>query len=453
MASASRSCTRRSRTSRSVPPLAVRRSRPPAAVSATATSKPAARSSPSAARRVARAAHNTTARRPANAGAGAGRRRSGVAGRERQLDPEPRAGAVQAVDADGPPIASARRRQMASPRPMPPCRRVVEVSPWTNASNRSGAVSALTPTPVSSNSMRTPPPAATAARTRTLPVSVKVIAFDSSLRTMRRTRAASPTTSAGSAGSITAARSRPFSWARAGVDLDGGVDDRGEIEGRVRQRQRAALERGVVDRVLDDRQHRLAGGEGRRDVLVLLRRQRRLEQQAGAAEHGVHRRLELVAHRGEEGRPRPRRGIGLAPRVGELALEAGNRVAHRGPPARAPGRRRAGSAWPAGGRSPTSDRRRRARSPPGSASPGSRPSRRAGRRRDPRANRWRSSPGSASGGRARGRGCAPSPRSRRGPACCSPSARRRSRDRAPRRRRPGRRRRPRRCSRASRAGA
>ena len=103
---------------------------------------------------------------------------------------------------------------MASPRPMPPCRRVVEVSPWTNASNRSGVVSALTPTPVSSNSMRTPPPAATAARTSTLPVSVNVIAFDSSLRTMRRTRAASPTTSAGSAGSITAARSRPFSCAR-----------------------------------------------------------------------------------------------------------------------------------------------------------------------------------------------------------------------------------------------
>ena len=32
-----------------------------------------------------------------------------------------------------------------------------------------------------------------------------------------------------------------------GVDLDGGVDDRREIEGRVRQRQRAAFERGVVD--------------------------------------------------------------------------------------------------------------------------------------------------------------------------------------------------------------
>ena len=328
-----------------MPPLAVRRSRPPSAVSAIATSKPAARSSPSAAqaRGARRAQHHRTpaGERRRRRGPGAGAASPDASGSSTQnrepASPRPSTPMV-------PPIASARRRPMASPRPRPPCRRVVEMSPWTNASNRSGEVSALTPTPVSSNSMRTPPPAATAARTSTLPVSVNVIALDSSLRTMRRTRAASPTTSAGSAGSIDGGEVQAFLVRAPGVDLDGGVDDRGEIEGRVRQRQRAALEGGVVDRVLDDRQHRLAGGEGRRDVLVLLRRQRRLEQQAGAAEHGVHRRLELVAHRGEKSRPRPRRGVGVAPRVGELALEAGNRVAHRGPPARAPGRRRAGSA-------------------------------------------------------------------------------------------------------------
>ena len=149
---------------------------------------------------------------------------------------------------------------------------------------------------------------------------------------------------------------------------------------------------------------------------LLLRRQRRLEQEAGGAEDGVHRRLQLVAHRGEEapsGSATPTR-----PRAGRRRARA-RRRANTSLIAALPAWAGCRSSGALGGGLPASERRpahrrRRARPPPGSASPGSRPSRRAGTRRGPRASRARSSPGSACGGPARGRGSAPSPRSRRG---------------------------------------
>ncbi len=261
------------------------------------------------------------------------RRRCGVAGHERQRDPEPRAGAVHVVDADG---AAHRLGQAAADgqpeahAAVPPRRRGVALDERLEQLRRR-------PGPDADAGVLELDAHAAARRDRG--------AHQHAARVGERDRVRQQLADDEAHARGVAddqRRQRRIDQGREvqallvgapGVDLHGRVDERGEIEGGVRQRQRAAFEGGVVDRVLDDRQHRLAGGERRRDVLVLLRRQRRLEEQAGGAEDGVHRRLELVAHRREEGGPRPGRGLGLAPRVGELALEAGDHgVAHRVPP-------------------------------------------------------------------------------------------------------------------------
>jgi hypothetical protein len=52
--------------------------------------------------------------------------------------------------------------------------------------------------------------------------------------------------------------------------------------------------------------------------LPLLGRQLVVEEEAGHADHGVHRRPDLVAHRGEEGALRLGRGLGLVAGAPEL---------------------------------------------------------------------------------------------------------------------------------------
>ena len=54
-----------------------------------------------------------------------------------------------------PPISSTSRLQIASPRPVPPKRRLVEASAWENASNRRPSCSSVIPMPVSRTSKRT----------------------------------------------------------------------------------------------------------------------------------------------------------------------------------------------------------------------------------------------------------------------------------------------------------
>ena len=53
-----------------------------------------------------------------------------------------------------PPNASTSCREIASPRPVPPCRRVVEGSAWVNASKSRSRASGSMPTPVSETSIR-----------------------------------------------------------------------------------------------------------------------------------------------------------------------------------------------------------------------------------------------------------------------------------------------------------
>ena len=111
-----------------------------------------------------------------------------------------------------PPMRSARRREIDSPRPVPPCVRAVEAAACTNGSKSASRRSAETPTPVSRTARRTSTPAllGTAdAVTSISPASVNLMAFESRLSRIWRTRAGSPTTSAGTLASTCAVRSTP----------------------------------------------------------------------------------------------------------------------------------------------------------------------------------------------------------------------------------------------------
>ncbi len=112
-----------------------------------------------------------------------------------------------------PPIAWARRRLMASPRPVPPYRRVTLTSSWLNdwksRSRRSGAMPmpVSRTTTVSSHVGRFAPffDCSDAGRAPTWtwisPRSVNFTEFERRLRTTWRTRPTSPTTVAGTSSS------------------------------------------------------------------------------------------------------------------------------------------------------------------------------------------------------------------------------------------------------------
>ena len=68
-----------------------------------------------------------------------------------------------------------------------------------------------------------------------------------------------------------------------------------------------------VEDVVDDGQQRIAGFADRGHVVELLGVELGVEQEAAHADHGVHRRADLVAHRGEE------RALGLVGRFGRGA--------------------------------------------------------------------------------------------------------------------------------------
>ncbi len=87
----------------------------------------------------------------------------------------------------------------------------------------------------------------------------------------------------------------------------------------------AGLDLRVVEDVVDHVQQRVAARVDDLGELALLAREVGAEQQVGHADHGVHRRPDLVAHRGEEGALGLRRRLGLLTR----ALELGDIVVHR----------------------------------------------------------------------------------------------------------------------------
>ena len=104
------------------------------------------------------------------------------------------------------------------------------------------------------------------------------------------------------------------------------LDDLARIELHRIERQLARLDLREVEHVVDHRQQRIRRSPQRRQILALLRRQRRVERELRHAEHAVHRRADLVAHVREELALRAARL--LRARLGEL--QRGLRLAAHG---------------------------------------------------------------------------------------------------------------------------
>ena len=66
------------------------------------------------------------------------------------------------------------------------------------------------------------------------------------------------------------------------------------------QANAARLDLREIEDVVDDLQQRISRGANRVDVLALLERQLGVEQETRHADDPVHRRADLVAHRGQE---------------------------------------------------------------------------------------------------------------------------------------------------------
>ena len=62
----------------------------------------------------------------------------------------------------------------------------------------------------------------------------------------------------------------------------------------------ARLDLGEIQDVIDQREQRFAAGADRAEPVALLGVHRGVEEQAGEAEHAVHRGADLVAHDREE---------------------------------------------------------------------------------------------------------------------------------------------------------
>ena len=112
---------------------------------------------------------------------------------------------------------------MASPSPVPPCRRVVELSAWMNGSKIDACLSAAMPMPESLTcAWRITPVSlrcATRTSTRTSPSAVNLIALPTRLISTCLRRPGSPTRPSGTSGSTDEVISRPFSCARGPRDL------------------------------------------------------------------------------------------------------------------------------------------------------------------------------------------------------------------------------------------
>ena len=97
----------------------------------------------------------------------------------------------------------------------------------------------------------------------------------------------------------------------------GGLEQRPQAIEERRQRkiglvelQPAGVDAGEVEHVVDEREQGLGGIDHGVDIAALLAVERGIAQQACHAQHAVHRLADLVAHGGEERRPRPARGFG-----------------------------------------------------------------------------------------------------------------------------------------------
>ena len=85
-----------------------------------------------------------------------------------------------------------------------------------------------------------------------------------------------------------------------GHQVDGVVEGGGQVEGHALDLQVSGFDLREVEDVVDHREQVLGRSAHGLRVVVLLGRQRRVQQQARHADHAVERRADLVAHVGEK---------------------------------------------------------------------------------------------------------------------------------------------------------
>ena len=95
--------------------------------------------------------------------------------------------------------------------------------------------------------------------------------------------------------------SRCFSAARAADQVHRRLHALAQVEGVALDVHAPGLDLGEVEDVVDDRQQRIAGVADGGGEVALVVGQRRVQQQPAHADHRVHRRADLVAHRRQEG--------------------------------------------------------------------------------------------------------------------------------------------------------
>ncbi len=210
-------------------------------------------------------------------------------------------------------MSSARRLLMARPSPVPPYLRVVDESAWENDWNRRPIASCERPMPVSrtANVSSTRSSASGLRRDR----DDHFACFGELHRVRKQVEDHLPQPR-------DVARNRRGHVALEEIsDVEVLVDGarRDEVERRfdaVAQVERrdldvhaACLDLREVEDVVDDGEQRIARLANGRRVIVLLGVERRVEQEPAHADHRVHRRADLVAHRGEEAALRFVRGF------------------------------------------------------------------------------------------------------------------------------------------------
>ena len=192
---------------------------------------------------------------------------------------------------------------------MPPYLRVVDESSWLNSSNSRCSRSAGMPMPVSRtatcSSLGSSPGSAVST---TSPASVNLTALPSRFTSTWRKRVTSPFRPVGKSRIDQEGELEPLARRRLGDQVERRLDARAQVERMPLQLQAAGVDLREVEDVVDDAEQRLAARADDLGELALARRQVGVEQQAAHADHRVHRRADLVAHRRQE---RPLGGVRL----------------------------------------------------------------------------------------------------------------------------------------------
>ena len=141
------------------------------------------------------------------------------------------------------------------------------------------------------------------------------------LSSIWRTRASSPSTRRGRCGLTDHAISRPFSCARGASSSTAPWTHVSSANGSSVSSSLPASILEKSENLVDERQQRARRLIDGARVGLLLRRLRRIEQQARHAEDAVHRRADLVAHGGEEAALGAIGGLRLITRLGQLRFE------------------------------------------------------------------------------------------------------------------------------------